>query len=63
MSTPERQQDPGAHGYGGVKQDPAREADRHDSPDHPLEDADNDSGQKSDEREERPDRSAWRSVP
>ena len=29
MSTPERQQDPGEHGYGGVKQDyPAREDER-----------------------------------
>ena len=35
MSTPERQQDPGDHGYGGVKQDfPAHEEER-EPPDRP----------------------------
>jgi len=55
VSTPERQQDPGEHGYGGVKADPdpTKEADRHDAPDHPLEDPDNDSGQEPDEEPER----------
>ena len=53
MSTPERQQDPGEHGYGGVKADPTKEADHHESPDHPLEDPDNDSGQEPDEEQER----------
>jgi hypothetical protein len=37
MSTPERQQDPGEHGYGGTKQDlPAEE--RQDGEEHRLED-------------------------
>ena len=53
MSTPERQQDPGEHGYGGVKQDPATQPDDDNSPEHPLEDPDNDSGQKPDEERER----------
>jgi hypothetical protein len=33
MSTPERQQDRGEHGYGGVQQEK-----RGDAPEHPLED-------------------------
>ena len=53
MSTPERQQDPGEHGYGGVKAEPAKDADRSDAPDHPLEEPDNDAGQKPDEEQER----------
>ena len=33
MSTPERQQDPGEHGYGGVKQEyPARDEERDQTP-------------------------------
>jgi hypothetical protein len=33
MSTPERQQDPGEHGYGGVQQEQ-----EHDGQEHPLDD-------------------------
>ena len=40
MSTPERQQDPGQHGYGGVQQD--KEPDHHE---HPLEDPEADPRQ------------------
>ena len=50
MSTPERQQDPGEHGYGGVKQAP--DDDRDEPAEHPLEDPDNDSGQDAPPREE-----------
>lgn len=49
MSTPERQQDPGEHGYGGVKQDPTPNEDQ---AEHPLEDPDNDSRQDEPRREE-----------
>ena len=45
MSTPERSQDPGGHGYGATKQD---EALRDSDPDHPLEDPDLDSRQDED---------------
>jgi len=44
MSTPERQQDPGDHGYGGIHQ----EKDDDDRDDHPLEDPDADPRQESD---------------
>jgi hypothetical protein len=40
MSTPERQQDPGEHGYGGVQ----HEQD-HDGQEHPLEDPEADPRQ------------------
>jgi hypothetical protein len=57
MSTPERSQDPGGHGYGATKQD---EALRDSDADHPLEDPDLDSRQdedgkptRSDDRDER----------
>jgi len=45
MSTPERSQDPGGHGYGATKQD---EALRDSDADHPLEDPDLDSRQDED---------------
>lgn len=32
MSTPERQQDPGEHSYGGVKQDPSGDEEREETP-------------------------------
>ena len=44
MSTPERQQDPGDQGYGGIHQ----EKDDDDRDDHPLEDPDADPRQESD---------------
>jgi hypothetical protein len=53
MSTPERQQDPGEHGFGGVEQDPATDADRDDSPGDPLEAPDNDSGREPDDEQDR----------
>ena len=53
MSTPERQQDAGEHGYGGVKQDPFEDTDAGERPEHPLEDPDNESGQEPDPEEER----------
>ena len=49
MSTPERQQDPGEHGYGGVKQNLPGEGDQ---AEHPLEDPDVDSHQDEPRREE-----------
>ena len=45
MSTPERQQDPGEHGYAGANQEPATDTSPDDSRNHPLEDPDNDSEQ------------------
>jgi hypothetical protein len=45
MSTPERQQDPGDHGYGGTQQEKKNEDDRDD---HPLEDPDADPRQDGD---------------
>ena len=50
MSTPERQQDPGEYGYGGVKQEP--DAEPHDPAEHSLEDPDDDSGQDEPRREQ-----------
>ena len=43
MSTPERQQDPGDHGYGGTQQEKEKE-DESES-EHPLEDPDADPRQ------------------
>ena len=48
MSTPERQQDPGEHGYGGTHQE-KKDADGHE---HPLEDPDADSRQDDDNQDE-----------
>lgn len=45
MSTPERQQDPGEHGYGGVEQDQWDADDTPEQGEHPLEDPDNDPEQ------------------
>ena len=45
MSTPERQQDPGDHGYGGTQQEKKNEDDRDD---HPLEDPNADPRQDGD---------------
>lgn len=44
MSTPERQQDPGDHGYGGTQQEKHED----DRDEHPLEDPDADPRQESD---------------
>ena len=44
MSTPERQQDPGDHGYGGTQQ----EKNEDDRDAHPLEDPDADPRQEGD---------------
>jgi hypothetical protein len=49
MSTPERSQDPGGHGYGATGQDEVLE-DR--EPEHPLEDPDLDARQDDDEGEQ-----------
>ncbi len=61
MSTPERQQDPGEHGYGGTQQE--KESD--DRREHPLDDPAADPRQDEDERGERRDqaRSATQSAP
>ena len=48
MSTPERAQDPGGHGYGAATQD---EVLRDRESEHPLEDPDVDSHQDDDEDE------------
>ena len=48
VSTPERQQDPGEHGYGGTHQE-KKDADGHE---HPLEDPDADSRQDDDNQDE-----------
>ena len=53
MSTPERSQDPGGHGYGATEQDEVV----HDrGAEHPLEDPDLDSGQDEDDDEAEPRR-------
>lgn len=44
MSTPERQQDPGEHGYGGVQQ-----AQEHTGQEHPLDDPEADPRQPQDD--------------
>jgi hypothetical protein len=44
MSTPERQQDPGEHGYGATKQEPSTDSETDAPREHPLESPDNDSG-------------------
>ena len=46
MSTPERAQDPGGHGYGATEQDEVLEERE---PEHPLEDPDLDARQDDDE--------------
>jgi hypothetical protein len=46
MSTPERSQDPGEHGYGGTKAD---DQPTDDETEHPLEDPATDSRQEDDE--------------
>ena len=52
MSTPERQQDPGEHGYGGVQQEK-----EHEGQEHPLDDPEADPRQAPDQadEDERPD--------
>ena len=52
MSTPERQQDPGEHGYGGVQQEKEQEGQE-----HPLDDPAADPRQAPDQpdEDERPD--------
>ena len=52
MSTPERQQDPGEHGYAGANQEPATDTSPEESGEHPLEDPDNDSKQEPAHHEE-----------
>ena len=47
MSTPERQQDPGNHGYGGTQQ----EKNEDDRDEHPLEDPDADPRQESEQED------------
>ena len=54
MSTPERQQDPGEHGYAGANQEPANDTSPEESREHPLDDPDNDSGQAPAHDEEDP---------
>ncbi len=51
MSTPERQQDPGEHGYGGTHQE-KRDDDRHE---RPVEDQDADPRQDEEDEDERDD--------
>ena len=53
MSTPERSQDPGGHGYGSTEQDEVVEG--HDL-EHPLEDPDLDSRQDEDKGADEPTR-------
>jgi hypothetical protein len=48
VSTPERQQDPGDHGYGGIHQEKADDNDD-DQHEHPLEDPDVDPRQDDDQ--------------
>jgi hypothetical protein len=56
MSTPERQQDPGEHGYGGVKQDfPGADDERDETP---QERADSESAERSRLGEERSEETA-----
>ena len=50
MSTPERQQDPGEHGYGGTQQEKKSGDDRDDE--HPLEDPDADPRQDDEDQGE-----------
>ena len=53
MSTPERSQDPGGHGYGATGQDEVlRDADA----EHPREDPERDARQDEDESEQARDR-------
>ncbi len=47
MSTPERQQDPGEHGYGGVQNEK-----EHEGQEHPLEDPEADPRQAPDQPDE-----------
>ena len=49
MSTPERQQDPGEHGYAGVAEEAGETVDT-DEAEHPPEDRASDLGQDEDER-------------
>jgi len=48
MSTPERHDDPGGHGYGGLAED----TDDTDEPEHPLEDPASDPRRPDGERED-----------
>jgi hypothetical protein len=48
MSTPERQQDPGGHGYGGTDEDASDETE----PEHPLEDPASDPRDEDEETDE-----------
>ena len=50
MSTPERQQDPGDHGYGGTQQEKEKEDESGSK--HPLEDPEADPRQGETEQEE-----------
>jgi len=50
MSTPERQQDPGEHGYGGIHQE---KDDEHQE--HPLEDPGADPREDQEDRDDEPD--------
>jgi hypothetical protein len=55
MTTPERQQDPGEHGYGGTQQE---KDDGHQE--HPLEDPDADPRQDQTDPDDKPDDSPTR---
>jgi hypothetical protein len=45
MSTPERQQYPGEHGYGSARQESSTDTETREPREHSLEDLDNDSEQ------------------